>query len=546
MNIPHNRRQMLQHSGLAVLGTALSPQWLFSASGREDASGAICGEPTAEAVGAEVLAQGGNAVDAIVAAAFTAAVVAPHQTGIGGYGGCLMLALGGTKKVTSIEFNSVAPRAMSADVFKPNPDGKVPGAINDFGWLAAGVPAIPAGLQFVLERYGTRPIRELLQPAIKFAREGVTLGAGSAFAIRAKTGVLAKDPGSRKLFLKDGQPLAEGARFCNPELAALLTTLAERNSVASFYQGDIARQIADAFARNGGLLTAEDLAAYSVRETTPLALDWQDFSIQTAPLTAGGLTTLQALNTMKALDGSRLPAGMPQTHACIESLRLAWRDRLALLGDPEKTAVPVARLLARDYAEQSAAKVHAAVKAGKILAGQAPPQPHTGTVNLSAADRHGNLVALTLTHGNAFGACVTVDGLGLTLGHGMSRFDPQPGHPNSPGPGKRPLHNMCPAVLLHQGQPVIAAGGRGGRKIINAMFEVLLQLVAKGAGLQSAIEAPRLHTEGGLALTLEKTWPAAEVEGCRHLGYTVARGTSAVISGVSFEAKTGHCRAAMR
>jgi gamma-glutamyltranspeptidase/glutathione hydrolase len=156
------------------------------------------------------------------------------------------------------------------------------------------------------------------------------------------------------------------------------------------------------------------------------------------------------------------------------------------------------------------------------------------------------LVALTLTHGNAFGARVTVEGLGLTLGHGMSRFDLRTGHANAPGPGKRPLHNMCPTIVLRGGRPILAVGGRGGRKIVNALFDFLLPLAALDRSPAEAIAAPRLHTEGNLALTMEKSWPADEVAACRATGYTVTTGASAIVSAAWPDAASGQSRSAMR
>ena len=170
--------------------------------------------------------------------------------------------------------------------------------------------------------------------------------------------------------------------------------------------------------------------------------------------------------------------------------------------------------------------------------------PQNGTVNLSAMDRHGNMAALTLTHGEAFGARVTVEGLGLTLGHGMSRFDPHAGHPNAPGPGKRPLHNMVPTVVTRGGKAVLAAGGAGGRKIPNAMFEVLTQFVVRGVSAPDAIAAPRMHTEGDASVTFEQSWPPGEVAQLRKVGYDLKTAKSALISAVSIE--NGVLRAAMR
>jgi gamma-glutamyltranspeptidase/glutathione hydrolase len=236
---------------------------------------------------------------------------------------------------------------------------------------------------------------------------------------------------------------------------------------------------------------------------------------------------------MRALDWEKLPGGLVQTHARIEAARLAWRDRLTLLGDPDFGKIPVDRLLSADYARESAAQITAAIKDGKPLAHAVAPRPQSGTISLSAADKLGNFVALTLTHGDAFGARVTVEGLGLTLGHGMSRFDTNPAHPNAPGPGKRPLHNMVPTIVTRDGAPILAIGGRGGRKIPNALLEVLTRYVVLGEPLGTAIAAPRMHTEGSTAVSFEKSWPAGEADALTKLGYKVTTAASANLSAVA-------------
>jgi gamma-glutamyltranspeptidase/glutathione hydrolase len=219
---------------------------------------------------------------------------------------------------------------------------------------------------------------------------------------------------------------------------------------------------------------------------------------------------------------------------------------LQLLGDPEKVNVPVARLLGEEYVHRLAAKIERTVKDRRPLPLQSDSRRQGGTVHLNSADRHGNTVALTLTHGNTFGACVTVEGLGLTLGHGMSRFDPRPNHPNSPGPGKRPLHNMCPTIVLGDGRPLLALGATGGRKIPNALFVVLAHYIGLGASASDAVAAPRLHTEGGLDLTLERAWPESEAELLKAIGYTVNSGSSAIVHAILFDPQTRAFRAASR
>jgi gamma-glutamyltranspeptidase/glutathione hydrolase len=197
--------------------------------------------------------------------------------------------------------------------------------------------------------------------------------------------------------------------------------------------------------------------------------------------------------------------------------------------------MPQAKLLSEDYAAECAEKIRAAVKSGQILEPGFKTSTQGGTLNFSASDKHGNIATLTLTHGDGFGAHVTVDGLGLTLGHGMSRFDPRPDHPNAPGPCKRPLHNMVPMLITKGSQPVVAIGGRGGRRIPNAMLEFLTQHVVRGRPFGESLASPRLHTEGGKLVEHQKAWPKPSIDALNKAGYSVKTGGSATLSGVALE-----------
>ena len=407
------------------------------------------------------------------------------------------------------------------------------------------MPGIPAGLELAVKRYGTRPLRDALQPAIALAREGFVLGTAAA-PIRAAAAQLATDPASRALYLPGGQPPAATDRFRNPDLARLLEALAEANSTAPLYRGEFAAQIAQAFRAGGGLVTKEDLAQYEAREVPPLTLQWDDWTVSTAPLTAGGLTVLQMLAILRAAGWHERPGAAVESRALqVEAFRYAWQDRLQFLGDPQGTGSPLPELLSHERTRAAASEIVQAVADRRPLAVRATSRPDQGTIHLSAADRAGNFVAVTLTHGGAFGARVTVPGLGLTLGHGMSRFEPT-GGPNAPGPGKRPLNNMCPTVLAKRGRPVMALGGRGGRKIPNAVGEVLLQILGRGHDLAQAIAQPRLHTEGTLAVSLEKAWPADSRNDLELRGYKISTAASATVSAVAAGEKPGEYLTAMR
>ncbi len=538
------RRAMLSRGAIALAGTWLAPRFSAGALRPQDPAGYVVGEPGVEGIGARILADGGNAFDALVATAIAGAIMNPQQTGIGGYAAHAMLAYDGGRRIIALDANSVAPAAMRADIFKPDASGKVPGRINDVGWLATGVPGLIAGLHLVVQKFGTRPFSEALRPAIGLLRNGFQVSPAVASAIKGAAADLRKDPGSKRIYCPDGNPLLAGATFRNPELAEVLDALAQSNSVEPFYRGDIAGRLAEGIQKNGGLVTAGDLAAYRARLVEPLSLEWGDRIIHTCPLTCGGLSTLQMLAALKMVDWSRMPDGPMRTQAWLEAMRLAWRDRLTLLGDPDFVKVPQAKLLSEDYARESAGMILAAVKAGKMPVRAITPRDHGGTLSFSAVDRQGNFAALTLTHGNGFGARVTVDSLGLTLGHGMSRFDPHPGHPNAPGPHKKPVHNMVPVLVTRADRPVIAAGGRGGRKIPNAMLQFLAQSVALGKPLDAAMNAPRIHTEGGATVEFEKTWPEGDLPALVKMGYDVKTGGSATLSAVAIE--DGVMRAAMR
>jgi gamma-glutamyltranspeptidase/glutathione hydrolase len=506
----------------------------------------VNGHPQAAEAGLTVLAAGGNAVDAAVCAALVAGVVAVPSCGIGGYGGHLVIASPGGK-VTAIDFNSTAPAAAKPNMFAADEKGVVKGQANNFGWLAAGVPGTLAGLQLAIDKFGTKKFADLARPAIRYARDGFAVVPGFANALKSAKDRFAKDPGSAKLFLPKGEPPAEGSTFRNPDLAAMLEALADKGRVDDFYTGRIAEKVAAAFRRNGGLVTADDLAVYKAVAVTPLALDWQEHTIHTPPPTAGGLTVLQALAILKELKWEGQDPKDPATvQARVEALRIAWDDRLRLLGDPKYADVPIELVLSEKYVRECAERVTAAVREKRPVATKAERRPAGGTIHLNAVEASGMAVAITLTHGNSFGAQVTVDGLGLVLGHGMSRFDPRPGRPNSVGPGKRPLHNMCPTVATRDGTPVLALGATGGRRIVNTVFDVLAYRLGEGKPLAEAIKSPRMHTEGDLELTLEKDWPAAVVEQFKQLGYTIKAVGAATASVIERDPESGTLQAARR
>ncbi len=525
------RREMLDLSGKVLVAAALAPQLGFARDENppSDTQGAVVGDPIAAKLGEQVLRDGGNAIDAAITAAFAAGICSPSKCGVGGYGGHAIIGLAGGKKITAIDFNSTAPAAARPDMYPLNDQGLVIGAVNSMGWLAAGVPGTVAGLDLVLRNYGTRSLRDTLAPAIQLCDEGVHVVAAKGIDDASRN-----DP-RPEAAQEAGLPRAKQR---NRALAVMLRTLAARNSVESFYRGDIADKIAAAFQKNGGLVTTRDLAAYRAQESAPLTLDWNGATLHTPPLPATGLLMLEAISILKALDWTKLSAP-ERVHAKLEALRIAWADRLRTFGDPKFVQVPVERFLSAAYAGEMAEKVSAALKSRQPVALDVEPSRAGGTTNISATDRHGNMIAITLTHGGDYGARVAVDELGMVLGHGMSRFDPRPGRPNSPGPGKRPITNMCPTLVTRNGAPVFAAGAAGGTRIPNGIYEVLLNHVGLGTSLETALASPRLDTNGTRNLGLHKNHSVEDEAFFKTMGYTVSRVPAAYVSAVTFDPKTG-------
>ncbi len=517
-------RRVLLGSGL---GAVLAGPELVRAQGR---TGQVFGNPEAAVVGNRVLAQGGTAADALFAAALMAAVVSIHNCGFAGYGGTATIARGDGTPPECLDFNSTAPAAARPDMYSLLPSGAVEGGSNTFGWLAVGVPGIPAGLDQFHHRYCTRSMAELAAPAIRAALDGFRMSEAPARAIQAGMKRIAVDPGAAAVLLPSGRPPVVGETYRNPRLGELLTTLVSRGSLQGFYEGEIASRIAAEFKKRGGLVTSADLAAYRALTPKPSTAALNGFVIHTPPPTAGGATVLQALLAMREIELRQKWDSGQHAHAKLEALRVAWGDRLRTIGDPAFVNIPLGRLLSSEYAETTALKVIAAVQNRARLAVETDGRPAGGTVNLSAVDKTGTVAALTLTHGGGFGAQVGMSEFGLIFGHGMSRFDPRPSHPNSPGPGKRPLHNMCPTVVTRGGKPVLAIGGAGGRKIVNGVFDVLYHVLRKPEDLVGALAAPRMHTEGGLDLWLDSKWEDETAGYLVDLGYAVKRSAMANIS----------------
>jgi gamma-glutamyltranspeptidase/glutathione hydrolase len=306
-------------------------------------------------------------------------------------------------------------------------------------------------------------------------------------------------------------------------MARLLMRLAEQGP-ASFYRGDIPQMIVRQVQAGGGILAEDDFERYQPTVVEPLAIDYRGFRIVTPPPPSGGLTSLQILKVLEQFGLSALePWGAEYFHLFAEAAKRCWHDRLRFFGDPDVSAIPMDQLLSDEAAREKAAPI----KQGKLDARSRtlPPSPQH-TANVLAADGRGNIASVTATHGYLYGSQVVIDGLGLVMGHGMSRFDLAEGSPNAPAPGKRMFHNMAPMILLAPGgqSATAAVGLPGGPKIVTVTAQLVVSLVDFKSPPAIAVSAPRVHIEGDEPIAASAKVPQPVIEQLRSLGHTVTRG----------------------
>ncbi len=482
---------------------------------------ALCVAPDLRAsrAGARILREGGNAFDAAVAAGFMEAVVSPHNCGIGGYGATGIGFLAREGRVVALDANAVAPRAARPTMFPVIPtrdpnDYRLASKSHKEGPLSVAVPGVLGGLLTMLETWGTLERRAVMAPAIRQAREGVSLTPGQALTLLT---IKARAEG-RPAPARAGVP----AVVPMPELAETLEEIAAEGA-AVFYSGRVGRAIADHVGKLGGILSREDMAAYRALPVTPVTVDVRAHTLATPPPGAGGLTSLQMVALFDRLD-RRGKAGAAGSPGAFESLleidKVVWEERLTRLGDPSSMARPPQEFLTDAHLDGMLDRVMEGLAhpgRGRLVA----PDPLRGTVHLAAVDASGNVVAWTQTHGGLFGSGVMVPGTGIVLGHGMCRFEPRPGWVNSVAPGKRPLHNMAPVIALREGRAVLAVGASGGRTIVNNSASILIGRLVLGLDGPASLAGPRLQCETAEPAVIEAAAGAECLAALRARGHAV-------------------------
>ena len=469
----------------------------------------------ASRAGIEVMQAGGNAIDAAVATGFALAVLHPQAGNLGGGGFMLIRMADGSTRF--IDYREKAPVKATADMYLDSQGNVIPQA-SLVGYRAVGVPGSVAGLVFAENKYGKLGLARVMAPAIRLAADGFPLAWEDARDLEDKD--LAGFPESHRIFQRDGNYYQPGDVFRQPELARTLQRIQRKPD--DFYHGDMARELAAAIQKGGGLVTEQDLSAYEVKERQPIYGTYRGFEIISAPPpSSGGVALVEILNILEGYDlratGNRSAESI---HLAAEAFRRAFFDRAEFMGDPDFAKIPVASLIDKKYGaawRESMDPNHASsskdLKRPSIFseleqyAAVHPPAAFTpepeNTTHYSVVDAAGNAVAVTTTLNDSFGSRVTAEGLGFLLNDEMDDFASKQGVPNvygliqgpanAIGPGKRPLSAMTPTIVLKDGKPLLVLGSPGGPTIITTVANVLSGVVDFEQDIQEAVNAPRFH-----------------------------------------------------
>nr|WP_310483159.1 gamma-glutamyltransferase [Chamaesiphon sp. VAR_48_metabat_403] len=514
--------------GLLPILVGVAPSLAAFPRPRQSQNGMVTSaHPLATQAGVLMLQQGGNAIDAAVATTLAISVVEPFAAGIGG-GGFAIVKVG--KNVETLDFRERAPQKASRNMYL-DAQGKVRPNASLEGHLAAGVPGTIAGLAALHQKYGKLPWRTVVAPAIKIAREGFTVSELYTVQAKSKQKLLASNAAARQIFTRNGKPLQPGERLIQRDLAQTLTAIARNPQ--NFYTGSIARSIDRDMRQNQGLITIADLKSYRPKWRAALCGKFRQYNVcSMAPPSSGGVHLIQILNTIGSTDLAKLGWRSPEAlHLLIESMRIAYADRSAHLGDPDFTNVPVAALvnpayaasrrqeIAPDKARRSTAvkpatteilqpflRSEAVPKSDRqkqFLTAAAPMSESMDTSHLNVVDKQRNVVSLTFTVNYRFGAGVVVPGTGILLNDEMDDFAIAPGVPNVFGlvggeknsilPGKTPLSSMTPTIVTENDRFRLAIGAPGGSTIITTVLQVLLNVLEYKMDVGAAVAAGRIH-----------------------------------------------------
>jgi gamma-glutamyltranspeptidase / glutathione hydrolase len=488
-------------------------------------------------VGADVLAAGGNAVDAAVAVSFALGVVEPAMSGIGGRGYLLVMPPGASQP-TVFDGHERAPFAATADMFTPTAPAHTAGwglevpvsdELNRTGPLAAATPGLLAALAAAHEEFGTVPLPSLVRPAQELAREGFEVDPYLANLTASNAGRLARYDATADLFLPAGKPLEAGVLLVQADLANTLGMLA-RDGLSALYDGALGQAIAAHVTRLGGVLRVQDLEAVRVRRwPTPLTTTFLGHHVYGLPGPTGSVTVAQVLGILEGFPDLLVDEpGADYLEVLLGACRLGYLDRYDYLSDGHDGPTPFGGLLAKGYLAQLRTLVaRAPAPVGvddrpdpwRWQRGTSPrPMPLAAggdahTTHFCVVDADGAAVSMTQSLIDEFGSCVTVPGTGVLLNSAMHNFVPMPGHHGSVGPGRRSVHNGSPLVVTGtDGRLRLTIGGAGGTRIVTGLAQVLVDVIARGRDVQSALSSPRVHNEAGTTSEVDARFGTAVID----------------------------------
>ena len=470
----------------------------------------------ASKAGLEIIKKGGNAVDAAVAAAFALSLAEPNASGLGG-GGFMLIKMADRPEPVMIDYREAAPQKATPEYYYSDPDFN---AKAYQGPSAVGVPGMVAGLTLALEKYGTMSLAEVLEPAIRLAREGISVSPKLQGMILDNLEKIQKYPAAAAIYLPDGLPPEPGSLLKNEDLAAVLERMAKEGP-AVFYEGDIAKAIVSEIQRLGGIMELDDLKNYQPKIRKPVSGSYRGYKIFSSAPPGGGAQVIELLNILEGFDLKSLkPQSDRLIHILAEAMKMVFADQSKNSGDPDYSKIPIDILTDKSYAS----KLRERIKEGSARFDYKPlsmlnPESES-TSHLSVVDDKGNAVALTQSINSFFGTGIVVPGTGILLNNHMADFDSKPGGPNSVAPGKRPASSISPTIVLKGDLPFLVIGSPGATRIISALAQITINLIDFGYGLDEAIEAPRVHCLSK-TLAVEGRIPAVVIETLKSWGHNL-------------------------
>ncbi|MFC7440761.1 gamma-glutamyltransferase [Laceyella putida] len=514
----------------------------------------VTAHPLASKVGADVLRKGGNAVDAAVAIQFALNVVEPMMSGIGG-GGFMMVYDAKKKKVSIVDSRERAPMSAHPNMFLDEKGKEIPFDVRSHEGYAVGVPGTLKGLEVALCQWGTRPLAELINPAIHLAEKGIKVNRVLAKSIADNKEWLAQTS-ARELFIPHGQPLKEGEVLVQRDLADTFRLIKAKGTDA-FYQGEIGKALVQEVNKRNGQMKLTDLRRYQVTMDQPLWGEIEGVQVATMPPpSSGGVTALYILKLLEQVKAKEQDLRSKEKyHLFVEAMHLAYADRGAYLGDPEFVEMPLKGMLDPRYIAERAAlidpdRVNTNVKPGNpwkyedkspAQVGALQDNENGQTTHFTVADRWGNLVSYTTTIEQEFGTAIMVPGYGFFLNNELTDFDAAPGGPNEVQPNKRPRSSMTPTILFQNGKPLMTVGSPGGSTIIASVYQVMFNKLSKGLDLKQAIEEPRIFSSQYPTVRWEEGVPDAVRAELEQMGHRFAEEPEVIgnVNAIWIDQKTG-------